>query len=92
MNRREFFAGLSATVAVAITPAMANTIIAAAPKVEWVTWFEQWQHDALDVLFKCWEDQLIYGVSAYQHTDVYPFVERIDPLTLELPHLRRGLL
>lgn len=92
MNRREFFAGLSASVAIAITPAIADTVVAAAPVADWHKWYDQWQKDALDVFIQCWEDQICYGVSAYERTDIYPFVRRIDPLTLPAPATTGGLL
>jgi hypothetical protein len=91
MNRRAFLTGLIASSALATCPIAIEAVLTAAPVTNWEAYFEQWQRDAIDIMVKCWEDQIIYGTSAYKTTDVYPFIERIDPMTLELPHLRGGL-
>lgn len=91
MNRRAFLTNLIASTALAACPAAIEAVLSSAPTINYNAYLEQWMKDALDVLFKCWEDEIIYGVSAYRHIDTYPYVQRIDPLTLELPHLRGGL-
>lgn len=90
MDRRSFLAGLVATTALAACPAAVEAVIAAAPVIDFKAYYEQWMKDAMDILVRCWEDQIIYGTSAHRHTDIYPFIERIDPRTLELLHLRGG--
>lgn len=91
MNRRAFLTGLVATSALAACPAAVEAALVSAPIADWQAYFLQWQSDAMDVFVKVWEDQIIYGIGAYQTCDEYPFVRRVDPMTLELPNLRGGL-
>ena len=89
MNRRVFLTSLVASSAIAACPAAVEAALIAAPVTNWQAYFEQWMKDSADVLCKCWEDQIIYGVCAYAHTTIYPYVRRIDPATL-LAHTKRG--
>lgn len=91
MNRRDLLRGIAATLTVAACPTIVEAAVEALPETNWVTWFDQWQRDALDVLVQVWEDILLYGNGAYEHTNVYPYVRRIDPATLPPPAIRGGL-
>jgi hypothetical protein len=91
MNRRAFLIGLTATSAIAACPAAIEAVLAQAPETEWKACFEQWIKDTTDVFVKVWEDQIIYGVGAYEYTDTYPYIERLDPRTLPPPIERKGL-
>lgn len=92
MNRRDLLLGLAASTAIAACPAAIEAAIIATPVVDWRIWWDQWQKDALDVLVKCWEDQIIYGTSAHESCKEYPYVRRIDPTLLTMPPTRGGLL
>jgi hypothetical protein len=91
MNRRAFLAGLVASTAIAACPAAVEVALSSAPATDWKAYFEQWMKDASNELVKCWEDQILYGISACKHTSAYPYIQRIDPIMLEAPTRRGGL-
>lgn len=92
MNRHAFLTGLLATSAIAMGPAIVETIMAAAPELDWETYFEKWMQDVIAIHVQCWEDMIIYGTSAWIETDTYPYIARIDPRELERPKTTGGLL
>ncbi len=91
MNRRELILGVVATLGAATCPTVIETAINAQPEIVWKAWYEQWQRDVIDIMAKCWEDQILYGTSARKTCAVYPYIERVDPLTLAPLSERGGL-
>lgn len=91
MNRRDLLKGVAATLGVAACPSIIEAVIQITPEATWQVWYDQWQKDIMSIMVKCWEDQIIYGTSAYKTCDVYPFIEHVDPSTLKPPTERGGL-
>ena len=91
MNRRAFLTGLIASTTLAINTTAVEIVLAAAPEIDWKTYFEQWVKDAMAVHIRCWEDQIIYGVAAWRNTETYPYIERVDPAELPAPDRIGGL-
>lgn len=84
MNRRAFLTSLVATSALAACPAVVEAVLVNAPEVDFKVFFQKWYEEAMGVMMQCYEDQIIYGTYAYERSDLYPYIRRIDPRELIL--------
>lgn len=94
MNKRQFLLGLSATVGAALTPAMIEVVVNAAPDIDFQTYLNKWVEDWSKVYGDYISDVLIFGRGMFKTIDTYPFIERVDPMTVEYipdPHAFQGL-
>lgn len=95
MNKRTFLLGLSTTIGAALTPAMVEVVVATTPAVDWKAYFNKWVDDWSQVYSDYISDMIIYGRGALRTINTYPYIERVDPMTVEYipdPHAFQGLL
>ncbi len=84
-SRRAFIIGALGMAASSLTPKAIDVIVAASPEQAFASWYAIWQEEAMIILAEYWSDVMIFGVGAIQHIETYPYVRRVDPLTLYPP-------
>lgn len=90
MNRRELLAGFLGTAVAAIIGPVPALVESTAPINAAV-----WEAAVAKVMATYFEDLCVFGTAAIRYTEIFPFIENVDPSTLpaiDHPNVYKELL
>lgn len=90
MNRRELLAGFLGTAAATVIGPVPALVESTAPINA-----AAWEAAVAKVVATYYEDLMIFGTAAIRYTEIFPFIENVDPFNLpaiDHPNAFEGLL